>query len=328
MRMSLALHYRAVPRLAGYAHRAMRELARDLGGTCSLQAGKRVVELRPCRRGTIPGAMVVARRGRGASLARQFPRYRGCAIGTRHFSGAATRWRLAGRRATIIEQHAGWLVVETHGANEGGQARRERRLTAAGQRPECRDQEGGGRLRRPLQPGTSTRRHDDCSATAIGTGSPAHHQSRIEKSVHNRSHGGAIRHRALRKLRERRLIAVLERPEHEELRRAESALCVRLVLGEAQRPQDPSQVIDGSRDRRLDKAGRAWPGTCGGQCRIGNRFSVRARARRRSTLPLWGVPRKSKSRTRCDKYKPPLSGRLVSHYPSARFTPCARSSGA
>ncbi len=45
--MSLALHYRAAPRLAGFAHRAMRALARDLGGTFSLQAGKRVVELRP-----------------------------------------------------------------------------------------------------------------------------------------------------------------------------------------------------------------------------------------------------------------------------------------
>ncbi|MDQ2664585.1 MAG: trehalose-phosphatase [Gemmatimonadota bacterium] len=45
--MSLALHYRAVPRLAGYVHRTMHALVRDLGGTYTLQAGKRVIELRP-----------------------------------------------------------------------------------------------------------------------------------------------------------------------------------------------------------------------------------------------------------------------------------------
>jgi trehalose 6-phosphate phosphatase len=45
--MSIALHYRAAPRLAGYAHRTMRALSLDLGGTFCIQAGKRVVELRP-----------------------------------------------------------------------------------------------------------------------------------------------------------------------------------------------------------------------------------------------------------------------------------------
>jgi len=45
--VSVALHYRAVPQLAGYAHRVMRGLrARFLPGYC-VQAGKRVVELKP-----------------------------------------------------------------------------------------------------------------------------------------------------------------------------------------------------------------------------------------------------------------------------------------
>ncbi|MEP6991452.1 MAG: trehalose-phosphatase [bacterium] len=45
--MSLALHYRAAPRLGGYAHRMMRGLARELGPPYSVQVGKRMVELRP-----------------------------------------------------------------------------------------------------------------------------------------------------------------------------------------------------------------------------------------------------------------------------------------
>ncbi len=45
--MSIALHYRGAPRLAGYAHRTMRALALALGGTYGVQAGKCVVELRP-----------------------------------------------------------------------------------------------------------------------------------------------------------------------------------------------------------------------------------------------------------------------------------------
>lgn len=45
--MSIALHYRGAPRLAAYAHRVMRGLALELGGTYCIQAGKRVVELRP-----------------------------------------------------------------------------------------------------------------------------------------------------------------------------------------------------------------------------------------------------------------------------------------
>ncbi len=45
--MSLALHYRAVPRLGGYVHRMMRGLARELGPPYSVQVGKRIVELRP-----------------------------------------------------------------------------------------------------------------------------------------------------------------------------------------------------------------------------------------------------------------------------------------
>jgi trehalose 6-phosphate phosphatase len=45
--LSLALHYRRAPRLAGYAHRLMRSLLRDLGARYGLQTGKRVVELKP-----------------------------------------------------------------------------------------------------------------------------------------------------------------------------------------------------------------------------------------------------------------------------------------
>lgn len=45
--LSLALHYRAAPRLAGYAHRLMRSLAPRLGAQFCIQPGKRIVELKP-----------------------------------------------------------------------------------------------------------------------------------------------------------------------------------------------------------------------------------------------------------------------------------------
>lgn len=45
--LSLALHYRRAPRLAGYAHRVAREAMRRLGTAYTLLAGKRVVEIRP-----------------------------------------------------------------------------------------------------------------------------------------------------------------------------------------------------------------------------------------------------------------------------------------
>jgi len=45
--LSLALHYRRAPRLAGYAHRVMRSLLRRLGAQYVLQTGKRIVELKP-----------------------------------------------------------------------------------------------------------------------------------------------------------------------------------------------------------------------------------------------------------------------------------------
>lgn len=45
--ISLALHYRRAPRLAGYAHRLMRTLQPLAGAQYCVQAGKRVVELRP-----------------------------------------------------------------------------------------------------------------------------------------------------------------------------------------------------------------------------------------------------------------------------------------
>lgn len=44
---SLALHYRQAPRLASYAHRAMRQLRATLGESFHLQPGKRVIELLP-----------------------------------------------------------------------------------------------------------------------------------------------------------------------------------------------------------------------------------------------------------------------------------------
>jgi trehalose 6-phosphate phosphatase len=47
---SLALHYRRAPRLGGYAHRLVRSLAPGLGPRFRIQAGKRVVEVRPAGR--------------------------------------------------------------------------------------------------------------------------------------------------------------------------------------------------------------------------------------------------------------------------------------
>jgi trehalose 6-phosphate phosphatase len=45
--VSVALHYRAAPRLAGYAHRLMRKLQSSFLSGYVVQAGKRVVELKP-----------------------------------------------------------------------------------------------------------------------------------------------------------------------------------------------------------------------------------------------------------------------------------------
>jgi trehalose 6-phosphate phosphatase len=45
--LSLALHYRAVPELAGHVHTVMRRLCTELGPEYVLQEGKRVVELKP-----------------------------------------------------------------------------------------------------------------------------------------------------------------------------------------------------------------------------------------------------------------------------------------
>lgn len=45
--LSLALHYRRAPRLAGYAHRLVRALAAASGGAYGIQPGKRVVEIKP-----------------------------------------------------------------------------------------------------------------------------------------------------------------------------------------------------------------------------------------------------------------------------------------
>lgn len=48
--LSIALHYRAAPRLAGYAHRLMRSLQSRFVPDFVLQRGKRVVELKPAGR--------------------------------------------------------------------------------------------------------------------------------------------------------------------------------------------------------------------------------------------------------------------------------------
>jgi trehalose 6-phosphate phosphatase len=45
--LSLALHYRASPSLASFAHRTMRAVAAATGAEFALQSGKRVVELKP-----------------------------------------------------------------------------------------------------------------------------------------------------------------------------------------------------------------------------------------------------------------------------------------
>jgi trehalose 6-phosphate phosphatase len=47
---SLALHYRAAPTLAAYAHRLMRAQLPLIGGAFCVQRGKRVVELKPAGR--------------------------------------------------------------------------------------------------------------------------------------------------------------------------------------------------------------------------------------------------------------------------------------
>ncbi len=55
--LSLALHYRRAPRLAGYAHRLVRSLAPRLGAQYSILKGKRIVELKPA--GKDKGAAVL-----------------------------------------------------------------------------------------------------------------------------------------------------------------------------------------------------------------------------------------------------------------------------
>jgi trehalose 6-phosphate phosphatase len=45
--LSLALHYRAAPSLASFAHRTMRAVAAATGAEFAAQSGKRVVELKP-----------------------------------------------------------------------------------------------------------------------------------------------------------------------------------------------------------------------------------------------------------------------------------------
>jgi trehalose 6-phosphate phosphatase len=45
--LTLALHYRRAPMLAGYVHRLMAQLAAEADGVLELQKGKRVCELKP-----------------------------------------------------------------------------------------------------------------------------------------------------------------------------------------------------------------------------------------------------------------------------------------
>ena len=55
--LSLALHYRRAPRLAGYAHRLAQSLLPRLGSEYCIQRGKRIVELKPA--GKDKGAAVL-----------------------------------------------------------------------------------------------------------------------------------------------------------------------------------------------------------------------------------------------------------------------------
>jgi len=55
--LSLALHYRRAPRLGGFAHRLARSALASLGRAYCVQAGKRVVELKPA--GKDKGAAVL-----------------------------------------------------------------------------------------------------------------------------------------------------------------------------------------------------------------------------------------------------------------------------
>ncbi|HEV8266445.1 MAG TPA: trehalose-phosphatase [Gemmatimonadales bacterium] len=48
--LSLALHYRRAPRLAGYAHRLARSLLPRTGTPYCIQTGKRIVEMKPAGR--------------------------------------------------------------------------------------------------------------------------------------------------------------------------------------------------------------------------------------------------------------------------------------
>lgn len=56
--LSLALHYRRAPHLAGYVHRVMRALQASLGHRYCIRRGKRVVELSPA--GRDKGAAIAA----------------------------------------------------------------------------------------------------------------------------------------------------------------------------------------------------------------------------------------------------------------------------
>jgi trehalose 6-phosphate phosphatase len=55
--LSLALHYRRAPRLAGFAHRLVRSVGARIGPRYCIQTGKRVVEMKPA--GKDKGAAVV-----------------------------------------------------------------------------------------------------------------------------------------------------------------------------------------------------------------------------------------------------------------------------
>lgn len=48
--LSLAVHYRSAPALASFAHRTLRRIQHTLGDDYAVQAGKRVVELKPAGR--------------------------------------------------------------------------------------------------------------------------------------------------------------------------------------------------------------------------------------------------------------------------------------
>lgn len=137
--LSVALHYRQAPRLAGYVHRLARDVVARHGGRLCLQKGKRVVEIRPCHcdkdsaiRAFLGGAPFRGRRpvfiGDDVTDERGFAevnRLGGISIKVGRGRSLA-RFRLPDVAAVLA-----WLAVAAAMPEEGG-GRREERAAALG----------------------------------------------------------------------------------------------------------------------------------------------------------------------------------------------------